>query len=70
MINTSTKEIVRVRAQKNMVQALKNPDGHHFAFQSENLTSIVLFDTKTWERTTNIPIDKITFSFDGLFNQA
>ena len=50
VINTSTKEIVKLFSEEyGPSVGTWSPDGNHFAFQSENLTSIVLFDTRTWE---------------------
>ena len=64
VINTSTKEIVKLFSEEyGPSVGTWSPDGNHFAFQSENLTSIVLFDTKTWEIIgLNIP------SYDNIFS--
>lgn len=72
VINTSNKEIVKWFSREyGPSTGAWSSDGNHFAFQSSfNLTSIVFFDTNTWEVTKlNIPSNEtillMEYSDDG-----
>jgi len=67
VINTSTKEIVKLFSREyGPSTGTWSSDGNHFAFQSSyNLTSIIFFDTNTWETTKlNIPSNETILSME------
>ena len=67
VINTSNKEIVKWFSREyGPSTGAWSSDGNHFAFQSSfNLTSIVFFDTNTWEVTKlNIPSNETILSME------
>ena len=73
VINTSTKEISKLFSTKyGGSTGTWSPDGTRFALKSNNLDSIVFFDTKTWETvglniSSNEEIYSIGYSKDGEF---
>ena len=67
VINTSTKEIVKLFSREyGPSTGTWSSDGNHFAFQSSyNLTSIIFFDTNSWEATElNIPSNETILSME------
>ena len=73
VINTSNEEIVKLFSTKyGGSTGTWSPDGTRFALKSNNLDSIVFFDTKTWETvglniSSNEEIYSIDYSKDGEF---